>query len=482
MEKGKRICRTLKELRKRIADANEIPYEIEECPHKGECPGTCPKCESDVHYLMNAIDNREQQGKPVVIEGLMSEDELRQVFSIEPVNSETLEEFVTVGMPALNESETITVAETGIIPEQLMGEPMSYSSYDFAATIAKELFVKNDGNFVFSPAGLCCMLEMLRDGMDEKSNIYHEVNKLITNFNCSIYPYDCEDFKLEHAASIWYNMKLGVIKEDYLKTIEDEYGAEAHNANFHQKTKTKLWIDKWVSDNTNQMINKLDTELSEDALMLVLDAIYLNGKWENPFDLDFTELDTFHNSDGTESEVAMMSQEIEGAKYEETDEYQVINLPYKNSEYSMVLTLPKGDRCIESVMSNTGWLDIDLEDSDVQLYMPRFSFDNTFSFKDILSELGLKDIFESDDSLPYITDKPAYISEIKQQCVIKVEEEGTEAAVVTMAECEVGCPPPFDMSQIITMVLNKPFGFAIKGELGQMLFMGVVKNMDGKAL
>lgn len=40
MEKGKRICRTLKELRKRIADVNEIPYEIEECSHKGECPGT----------------------------------------------------------------------------------------------------------------------------------------------------------------------------------------------------------------------------------------------------------------------------------------------------------------------------------------------------------------------------------------------------------------------------------------------------------
>ena len=85
-------------------------------------------------------------------------------------------------------------------------------------------------------------------------------------------------------------------------------------------------------------------------------------------------------------------------------------------------------------------------------------------------------------NLRYITDKPAYISEIKQQCVIKVEEEGTEAAAVTMAECEVGCPPPLDMSQPFTMVLNKPFGFAIKGELGQLLFMGVVKNMDGEAL
>ena len=43
MEKGKRICQALKELRKRIADANNIPFEMEECTHQGDCPGTCPK-------------------------------------------------------------------------------------------------------------------------------------------------------------------------------------------------------------------------------------------------------------------------------------------------------------------------------------------------------------------------------------------------------------------------------------------------------
>ena len=48
MEIGKRICKTLKELRKRIADANEIPFETDECTHKGECLGTCPKCEDEV--------------------------------------------------------------------------------------------------------------------------------------------------------------------------------------------------------------------------------------------------------------------------------------------------------------------------------------------------------------------------------------------------------------------------------------------------
>ena len=87
MERGKRICKILKELRKRIADANEIPYKIEECPHKGDCPGTCPKCEAEVRYLMEAIDKREQQVKPVVIEGLMDEKELRQSFAIEPIDN-----------------------------------------------------------------------------------------------------------------------------------------------------------------------------------------------------------------------------------------------------------------------------------------------------------------------------------------------------------------------------------------------------------
>jgi hypothetical protein len=42
METGKRICQALKNLRKRIADANEIPFEIEECTHKGDCPVLVP--------------------------------------------------------------------------------------------------------------------------------------------------------------------------------------------------------------------------------------------------------------------------------------------------------------------------------------------------------------------------------------------------------------------------------------------------------
>ena len=59
-----------------------------------------------------------------------------------------------------------------------------------------------------------------------------------------------------------------------------------------------------------------------------------------------------------------------------------------------------------------------------------------------------------------------------------MEEEGTEAATLTIAECKVGCPPPDEMLQPLTMRLDRPFAFAITGEYDELLFMGVVKNME----
>lgn len=51
MARGRYICNTLKAIRKQIADANGIDYSPEECNYKGECMGTCPKCEQDVRDL-----------------------------------------------------------------------------------------------------------------------------------------------------------------------------------------------------------------------------------------------------------------------------------------------------------------------------------------------------------------------------------------------------------------------------------------------
>ena len=70
MTRGKAICKALKSVRKRIAEANEIEYQPRECTHEGECAGTCPACEAEVRYLESQLNLRRKVGKAVVITGL----------------------------------------------------------------------------------------------------------------------------------------------------------------------------------------------------------------------------------------------------------------------------------------------------------------------------------------------------------------------------------------------------------------------------
>ncbi len=70
MAKGKTTCRILKEIRRQIAEANDIEYVVEECQYKGNCKGTCPKCEAEVRYLESQLHKRQMLGKAIVVAGL----------------------------------------------------------------------------------------------------------------------------------------------------------------------------------------------------------------------------------------------------------------------------------------------------------------------------------------------------------------------------------------------------------------------------
>jgi len=63
--RGKDTCKTLKEIRKNIAEKNGIPLEIEECTYEGDCSGTCPKCEAELRELERALDEKEARGESV---------------------------------------------------------------------------------------------------------------------------------------------------------------------------------------------------------------------------------------------------------------------------------------------------------------------------------------------------------------------------------------------------------------------------------
>ena len=67
---GKAKCKILKEIRQQIALSNDIAYTVYECPHQGDCKGTCPTCEAEVAYLENELRKRKALGKTVLVAGL----------------------------------------------------------------------------------------------------------------------------------------------------------------------------------------------------------------------------------------------------------------------------------------------------------------------------------------------------------------------------------------------------------------------------
>ncbi len=67
---GKEKCRILKEIRAEIARQNDIEWVVSECKHKGNCKGTCPKCEQEVRQLEDALARREALGKTVAVVGI----------------------------------------------------------------------------------------------------------------------------------------------------------------------------------------------------------------------------------------------------------------------------------------------------------------------------------------------------------------------------------------------------------------------------
>ena len=70
MKRGKRTCEILKDVRRKVAQENDIPLVERECTHEGDCRGTCPYCESEVRYLERELSKRRALGKAVTVAGI----------------------------------------------------------------------------------------------------------------------------------------------------------------------------------------------------------------------------------------------------------------------------------------------------------------------------------------------------------------------------------------------------------------------------
>ncbi len=123
---GKEKCRILKQIRAEIARQNDIEWVVSECKHKGDCRGTCPKCEYEVRQLEEALARREALGKRVAVVGISAGLAL-SVTGCENVLAIGGKERIDGEYPAYEESEAMPESETEseVMPG---GKPTEYDS------------------------------------------------------------------------------------------------------------------------------------------------------------------------------------------------------------------------------------------------------------------------------------------------------------------------------------------------------------------
>ena len=239
-------------------------------------------------------------------------------------------------------------------------------------------------------------------------------------------------------------------------------------------------INKWARDNTNGKIPKVLNEISPDAVMFIMNALYFKGDWSYQFDKDLTSERPFYTGGSGSVNVSTMKGDV-GSKVTSGTGYRAIEMPYGQTNFTMVVIVPEGTLAdfnssfdAEKWNTVTSALDNQEKYGELTVYMPKFKFSYEKYLNDQLKGMGMLDAFD-----PYladlsgISDASIFVSFVKQNTFVEVDEKGTEAAAVTTIGVEVTSFPP----QPREFVIDKPFVFAIRERTtNTLLFIGQVAN------
>lgn len=227
------------------------------------------------------------------------------------------------------------------------------------------------------------------------------------------------------------------LKPDFVTKAKDYYDAEPESRNFADG-KTMDVINQWASDHTEKMIDKVldNDEFDPTVVSYLLNAIYFKGAWAEKFDKANTKDEAFINENNQEVQVPMMHQEHE-FNYTEDEDCQALCLPYGNNAYRMTILLPKEGRTVYSLaqkLTTQTWQRYQwMGTAIVDVKLPRFESKTNVDLKPVMMALGMPNAFSDYlAEFPHFCNVPTYIGLMKQVARIKLSEEGTEAAAVTV--------------------------------------------------
>ncbi|HHU07774.1 MAG TPA: serpin family protein [Clostridiaceae bacterium] len=280
-----------------------------------------------------------------------------------------------------------------------------------------------------------------------------------------------EDFKVEVntllAGRIEYEFAA-----DFLQAAADYYEAVGVKMDF-SSPEALAALNEWTKEKTKGLIDPLfplDYQFDDLTAMVLINTVYLLGKWEVPFDPNLTFDQTFNGLDGS-SEVKMMNDHYM-MDYAETDDYRMVSLEYKGGA-RMNLYLPADGVTPKDILL-TGKEDTP-EKTDVQLTLPRFEMESNIGLMDMLGKLTPSILVpESLQEVMTIGGQPVtdlFVSDSFQKTKVIVDEEGTEAAAAIVAEAPSASP-----DNPVIMIFDRPFAWEIVYD-NVPLFSGVVSNL-----
>ena len=275
------------------------------------------------------------------------------------------------------------------------------------------------------------------------------------------------------------------LNANFVSTAKNYYNATPETCDFNDG-KTLDVINKWASDNTNNMIEKVLEigEFSPSAVSYLLNAIYFKGAWseEYKFDKNETTEETFHGYNGNLT-VPMMHQN-KSAIYGETDDCQILKLSFGNDAYAIDFFLPNEGKTINDVLETLtydkwrGFYTFDIQKykktgeaqtmytNEVDIKLPRFETSSNIDLKDIMSALGMPNAFKADKAeFPNFCNVPTCISMMKQGARIKLDEKGAEAAAVTTTGMATTSAHPY-----ATFHADRPFFYIIYEQSTNAIF------------
>ena len=341
-------------------------------------------------------------------------------------------------------------------------------TYDFALDLLRES--ADEKNALVSPLSVLSALAMAENGADGETLAQmervtgmgaDELTDLLQAYGTLV-----DDGPLSVANSIWLRDSDGLaVEDDFLETCGGRLGAQVFSAPFDDSTVAD--VNAWVSEKTNEMIPEMLNQISDDAQVLLVNALAFEGGWEDPFDSALVSPDTFTCEDGTEQDVTMMHS-AEGS-YLEGELATGFVKPYEGYDYAFVGLLPAVGVSVGELLAS---LDGDaLEElltpvagAGAEIGLPKFTASYEAELADALRELGMTDAFDAEladfSRMGSSEQGPLYVGGVLHKTFVDVNEEGTRAAAATTVSMD-GAAAPGGPVEYHEVILDRPFVYLI---------------------